>query len=555
MFIRKKKSPNTPNKTSIQIVENVRKGNKVSQSVIRHVGIALNDDEVKDLIMLAEKIKFNLEQERQPVLPLFDPEDILKERTKAREAKKREDKPINVNLKELKEEQRINEGIVDVFGTLYDEISFDKIFTGKNSKSRNATLKSCVMARLANPSSKTRSTELVENDFAIKLPIDRIFRMMDQLEKIGDKVKSFVRDATLGILGEKVNVLLYDVTTLYFESFTEDELREFGFSKDCKFKEVQVVMVLIATTKGLPITYELFPGSTTEVKTLLPVITNMKEKYNVSDVEFVADRGLFSGGNLDILEDEGIEYVVAAKLKNMSKKVKDDILTVKPTDLDTFNSKEIEYKGRRLIVNYSPKRAAKDKKDRERLLERLEKITDKTGKVEVKNLVRNSGTKKYLKFNKENKSIAEINKFKIGLEERWDGIHGVVTNSKKITINEAFEKYSNLWLIEESFRINKHDLKLRPIFHRTKERIEAHLLICFLAYALARQMMYRVELQYEKMSFAKIRDQLLSVQASVLVNHKNKKKYLIPSKASLEAVKLYRTLGLNRSTVPSEITN
>jgi hypothetical protein len=551
MFIRKKASPHNPNKISIQIVENIRKADSVSQSVIRHVGVARNEEEVKDLLLLAEKIKLNLEEERQPVLPLFNPEDVLKSAVEARKKKIEQDDELNVNLKKLREEQRINEGIIDVFGNLFDELNFDKIFTRGSVVAHNATLKSCVLARIANPSSKMRTSELVEKDFAIRLPLDRIYRMMDQLEVLEERVKTFVKDSTLGIIGGKVNVLFYDITTLYFESFSEDELRKFGFSKDCKFKEVQVVLVLITTISGLPITYEIFPGNTSEVKTLLPSIQNLKKIYNVEEVEFVADRALFSDDNLQLLEDEGVKYVIAAKLKNMNQDIKSQILKIKNGELDGYKTSEVDHNGRRLIISYSPDRAAKDKKDRERLVSRLEKISNNKDTVEVKKLIKNAGTNKYLTF-RVDKSVAQINRDKITADELWDGIHGVITNSK-ISQSEAIEKYANLWQIEESFRITKHDLKVRPVFHRESDRIKAHILICFLAYTLARQMMYRTKLQYESMSFERIRNELLAVQASILVHQTTKEKYIVPSKASIDAIKLYQILGLKRSTVPYKI--
>ena len=120
--------------------------------------------------------------------------------------------------------------------------------------------------------------------------VDKIYRMMDELDS--DSVKRTIRNSTLSILRNKVNILFYDVTTLYFESFTPDELRSFGFSKDCKFKETQVVIALITTTDGLPITYEAFPGNTHEVKTLLPVIKKLQREFDVASVDFAAERGM-----------------------------------------------------------------------------------------------------------------------------------------------------------------------------------------------------------------------------------------------------------------------
>lgn len=549
MFIRQKKLSNKAGSVSVQIVESVRKSDKVSQSIVRHVGIGQTEDEISKLVDLAKSIKGRLEEERQPSLPLHSPEDlILKKEVKS------DGLPLFVDLKLLREEQRFNEGIPEVFGALYDQLGFDKIFSGKYSVLNNAILKSCVLARLADPSSKLRTSELLENDFAIKLPVEKIYRMMTQLEAVSDHLLNKVKASTLDLFSNNINVLLYDVTTLYFESFTPDELRKFGFSKDCKFKETQLVLAMITTQEGLPVTYKVFPGNTQETKTLMPAIDELSREFSVENVDFAADRGMFSEENLINLEEKKIKYVVAAKLKNMSKKDKSDILAIHAgSDGDQYKTLETTYKGRRLIVVYSPKRAAKDRADRARLVERIEKIADKNGEVELKKLVNNSGTKKYLTFKNSEDKSASINKTKILEEEKWDGIFGYITNSSS-PAEDIISRYKNLWVIEESFRINKNDLKIRPIFHFKGSRIKAHLDICFLAYALARQIMYRCKTQAnEAPSFRVIRNELLAVQASLLVDTKTKNRYVIPSKASSLAKSLYKMLGLKRSTTPYKI--
>lgn len=545
MFIRQKKSPHNKNKISVQIVESIRSGDAVSQTILRHVGTAENEEELQKLLELAEAIKIRLEEERMPSLPLFLPDRVIKIPEVV------DDKPLPVNLKNIREECRFNEGIVDVFGKLYDDLKFNTLFKGRFADINNAILKSCVLARLANPSSKYRTSELLEQDFAIKLPVDKIYRMMTNLEEMSADVKNIIRSSTLTLLNNNVNILFFDVTTLYFESFTEDELRSFGFSKDCKFKETQIVFSLITTRDGLPITYQVFPGKTQEMQTLIPVLQSLKKEYNINEINFAADRGMFCSKNLDLLEAEKTKYVVAAKLKSMDKKTKEEILSINHNnEKNSFQLKEIEYDGRRLVVMYCPLRAQKDKKDRERLLERMNKKLDSDGKVEVSKLINNNGTKKYLKFDKSNKKTASLNEDKIKLEEQWDGIAGYVTNSTDPAL-EVISNYRRLWEIEESFRINKHDLKVRPIFHHDSKKIMAHMDICLLAYALARQLMYRFEVQQKSnISFEQIRNALLQTQASVLVDKETKKKYILPSKATPLSNKLYQIIGIKRSLTP-----
>ena len=427
MFVRQKKITNKPGRVSIQIVESVRKSDKISQTILRHVGIGETEEEISKLVDLALSIKIRLEEERQPSLPLHSPEDLILKKNI-----KNDDSPLIVDLKLLREEQRFNEGIPEVFGTLYDQLGFDKIFSGKHSVLNNAILKSCVLARLANPSSKLRTSELLENDFAIKLPVEKIYRMMTQLEVVSDHLLNKVKASTLDLFSNKINILLYDVTTLYFESFSADDLRKFGFSKDCKFKETQLVFAMITTQDGLPVTYKVFPGNTQETKTLMPTIEELSKEFSVENIDFAADRGMFSEDNLIILEQKNIKYVVAAKLKNMSKKDKTNILAIHEDNSDAqYKTLETKYKGRRLIVVYSPKRAAKDRKDRARLVERIEKIADKNGEVEVKKLVNNSGTKKYLSFKRNGDKVASINTIKIAEEAKLTAQGTLSTNNGK----------------------------------------------------------------------------------------------------------------------------
>ena len=201
-------------------------------------------------------------------------------------------------------------------------------------------------------------------------------------------------------------------------------------------------------------------------------------------------------------------------------------------------------------MTYSSKRARKDSADRLRLIERLLKKV-KDGKVKIKDVIPNYGTKKYLGLRDKE---AFIDESKIEKDALWDGMHGVLTNANDLSISEIISRYRGLWSIEESFRISKHDLKMRPIYHWTPERISGHILICFIAYALVRQAMYRISLQYEPMSFERIRNELLHAQASILLDKATNRKYLLPSKTTPVQKKLYHIFGLKRSEVPRRMT-
>jgi transposase len=547
MFVRVKPKPN--GKRSIQIVESYRRADQVSQKIVRHVGQAVTDREVEEMTRLAQSMINEMETDKQPCLPFLDPLKVLKGNRQKKESSD------TVKIKNLREEQRIIDGIGDVFGKLYDDLKLDKLIFGTHKDEQwNDILESCVLARIANPVSKRRSASLLEEDYGIKIPLERIYRMMDHVADRESDIKQRIAQTTLSLFQEQVDVLFFDVTTLYFESIDTDELRAFGFSKDCKFKEVQVVLALVTTTKGLPITYKLFPGNTYEGGTLVEMVKDLQTQYAIKNILLVADRAMFSEENLSFMESLGIQYIVAAKLKTLSKSFKSDILHADYKEEVIGDElhwlKEFEHKSRRLVVGYSAKRAGKDAADRQRLVDRLMKKV-KGDKIKVKDLIPNYGSKKYISV--ENGS-ASINQEKIKADAEWDGLHGVITNATDKTSSELLSRYRELWQIEEAFRISKHDLKMRPIFHWTENRIKAHIAICFLAFTLAKQAVYRIALQQEPMSFEQIRNELLHAQSSVVIDLASQKKYMIPSHVTVNQKKLYQAFGLKRSQAPYDLT-
>jgi transposase len=544
MFIRKKKRKN--GKISVQIVESQRRGDKVSQVILRHVGQAENEQEADIMEILAQSILKKIEEERQPSLPLFEPEEIITPESEKGEI------DSSVELKNLREEQRINVGFPDVFGKLYNELGFDKLIQNtRKDQQWNKILRSCVIARLANPSSKKRTSELLGRDFGVRLSLEKIYRMMDHLAEQEDDVKDHIMGTTLALFREKVEVLFFDVTTLYFESFEPDDLRKSGFSKDNKFKETQIMLALITTTKGLPIGYKIYHGKTFEGHTLLDMMIDLKTKYDVKDVTVVADRAMFTQKNFDGMDDINIQYIVAAKLKSMSNSLKKKILSSSYNETvvngKTSWTKEFEYKSHRLIVSYSSDRAKKDATDRQRLIDRIMKKA-KDGKIKVTDLITNQGNKKFLEIKG---GEVTINEAKIAESAKWDGLHGVITSNCDEDSSKILERYRGLWQIEEAFRVSKHDLRMRPIYHWTEPRIRAHIAICFIAYTLVKQILYRLSIQKGlDLSFERIRDELAHIQASVLVDLTTKEKYILPSKATSTQKKIYKALGMNLTDTP-----
>ena len=400
---------------------------------------------------------------------------------------------------------------------------FDTIDSGYKQSENNKLLREVVLARIDKPASKRKSVINIAKDRNKEIDLDSIYRMMDKLNKREEWVKEKIARNTLGLFKDKIDVAFFDVTTLYFESFTPDELRVSRYSKDNKVKETQVVLALMTAMDGLPLGYELFPGNTYEGSTLISAVNTLREKYAVVDVSIVADRAMFTE---KILND--VEIVV----KNACSGI-------------TNWTGEYDYKGRRLVVGYSKKRALKDKKDRERLLERLKKKI-KGEKVRVADLVKNTGTKKYLRFDKKNKEFAILDEEKIEMAKRWDGIYGIASSHdrEKVSGAEIFERYRGLWQVEDAFRVNKHDMKMRPIYHWTAKRVKSHILICYMAYALVSTLRHKLKKRNIKLSIERIKEELGYLQASIVRDGQSGKRFLLPSKVTPIQRAIYKSLGL-----------
>lgn len=558
MFVRVKATPNSPRR-SVQIVESRRTGAKISQVILRHVGIALNDHEEQELLRLAELIRVEMESERSQTLPLFAPEEIAGHGVR-KQGRQRGTIPAkipieDVRLVDVREQQRVIEGIPEVFGKLYEQLGFDKILP-----STNDVLKATVLARIANPVSKHRTAALLEQDFGVTIPLEKIYRMMDGLYDKREFMQEIVRTATIDLFQERVDVAFFDVTTLYFESTKDDELRKFGYSKDQKYHCVQVVLALATTEQGLPLGYRLFHGATAEVKTLLECIDAWRSLVKIGQITFVADRGMMSEANLKTLDDRGIDYVVAASLRKLPHERHAEILGDEgylPTMVDNDFTwvKEFSLTGkRRLIGSFSARRATKDISDRKRIVEKLQKkigIKKRKKHSSVKKLVSNAG---YLKLiSTEGHQEAIIDEEKIARDAQWDGMYGIITNTL-LTPQQVLARYRRLWTIEQAFRISKHDLAMRPIYHFKPERIEAHVSICYMAYALLRHAQYRVGIQQKHMSVEHLCNELLTVQASIVKDNKGGGYYRIPSRMSEDAKAIYRAFGISRSTTPSALS-
>lgn len=370
-------------------------------------------------------------------------------------------------------EQLHRVGFDFLLGKIFDEIGFNTI--------DDQFFRQLVIARIAFPKSKLKTTEYLARYQQIHWSEDQLYRYLDKLyHKQKEQVQQISYTHTLKVLDNQINVVFYDVTTLYFEIDHEDELRKTGFSKEGKHQNPQIVLGLLVSKDGYPLAYDIFEGNKFEGHTLVPVIDSFKVKYNLEQLVVIADSGLLSKNNVSELQQKGYEFILGARIKNVKEKTTEQILQL---SLKNGESAVLNMHDLRLIITYSDDRARKDKYNREKGLKKLEKQI-KTGRL-TKSSINNRGYNKFLKLEGEIKVAIDENKLQ--QDAKWDGLKGYLTNAN-LNKDDVIENYQQLWKIEKAFRIAKTDLKIRPIYHRLQRRIEAHICISFVAYKVHKEL-------------------------------------------------------------------
>jgi len=383
---------------------------------------------------------------------------------------------------EIEETQRVLDNVDNVLlnGTelildrVYRQIGFDRI--------GDDILRQLVIARLSQPLSKLATVDYLKSYYDEDVQLSKIYRYMDKLhQKQQERVQQISVEHTRNILGGNIGLVFYDVTTLYFESDYSDELRERGYSKDGKHSQPQVVLGLLVSRGGYPLSYSLFNGSQYEGYTMIPIVEDFVQRFDLDDFVVVADSGLMNQKNIGILESGGYKYIVGARIKNENQETKDWILSLKKQE-GVFYERNKSDKCR-LIVSYSAARAKKDAFNREKGVKRLKK-NFKQGIITKEN-INKRGYNKFLDISDEVK--VTINQEKITQDEQWDGLKGYLTNTN-LPAQEVYEQYRDLWVIERAYRITKGTMEMRPMFHFTPKRIEAHVCICFVAYKVYKEL-------------------------------------------------------------------
>jgi transposase len=449
MFVRKKL--NSSGSISVQVIQKINGRNKIHKIL----GSATTQQEIEKLVNLAKQEIDKLTA--QPRLFISESDAVIEQVFAVLN---------NANIRTL--------GPEIIFGKIYDSIGFGAI--------GESLFRHLVIARLAFPLSKLKTIDYLYRYQGLYFDIDAVYRFLDKLNnKLKPQVEQIAFSHTKKVLNGNISVVFYDMTTLYFEASDEDDLRKTGFSKDGKHQCPQIYIGLLVGLGGYAIGYDIFEGNTCEGHTLIPFIEKISQKFSLNKPIIIADAGLLSNDNIKALESKGYEYIIGARIKNETEAIKSQILSTSFVDGTTKSYSK--NKTTRLIVNYSDNRATKDAYNRKRGLTRLENQV-KRGRLTKAN-INNKGYNKYLKLTGD--VVIEIDYDKYNKDRVWDGLKGYVTNTK-LSDTDVVENYKNLWHIEKAFRMSKTDLRIRPIYHRLKNRIEAHICISFTAYSIYKEL-------------------------------------------------------------------
>ncbi|MGA9235507.1 MAG: IS1634 family transposase [Desulfobacterales bacterium] len=343
-----------------------------------------------------------------------------------------------------------------------------------------------------------------------------------------------------------LDLVFFDTTSIYFEG-GGDTIGQRGFSKDHRPDLKQMVVGAVIDDKGQPICCEMWPGNTTDVKTLLPIVEKMQQRFKIDRVCIVADRGMISAETIRQLEnpENKIPYILGTRMRKV-KEIRDVVLShpgrykeVRPESVDgkdpePLKIKQVEHNGHRYIVCCNPRQARKEARDREVILAALKEQIKKG----AKSLVGNKGYRKYLKLAKDSVSIDEE---KVRYESRFDGKWVLSTNTN-MSAEKVALSYKELWQVEKVFRDVKSLLNTRPIFHQRDRTIRGHVFCSFLALVLRKELERQLNLAGHVLEWADIKQDLKALQQVTI--EENGRKMAIRSKCEGVCGKVFQAVGV-----------
>jgi transposase len=456
-----------------------------------------------------------------------------------------------------------------LFGRLWRQIGIDRLLADllRDRKFEFAVERAIfltVLHRLVAPGSD-RAAEKWKQDYSIpgaaELSLHHLYRAMawlgeplpnEQPTGAGTRVprttKDLIEEELFGRrrdLFSSLDVVFFDTTSIYFEGAGGETLGHYGNSKDHRPDRKQMVVGLVLDNEGDAVCCEMWPGNTTDVKSLAPVVERLQKRFRVGQLCVVADAGMISAEAITGVEQRGWSYILGARLRQ-SKEVRQKVLSqrgryeeVHPPrsqskDPSPLKVKPVEVEGRRYIVCLNPEQAEKDQRDREAIVAALEEALHRG----AKSLVGNKGYRLYLKARGESFSI---DKEKVRREARYDGKWVLRTNTD-LSAREVALKYKQLWMVEEMFRSMKSVLETRPIYHRRDETIRGHVFCSFLALVLRRELERRLENGGKRLEWADVIRDVDSLQEVEL--EVDSKRYLLRNETKGTAGRVFQACGV-----------
>ncbi|HDY75277.1 MAG TPA: IS1634 family transposase [Candidatus Marinimicrobia bacterium] len=348
-------------------------------------------------------------------------------------------------------------------------------------------------------------------------------------------------------LFSNMELVFFDTTSIYFEGRGGETIGKNGHSKDHRPDLKQMVVGVVLDNKGRPLCCEMWPGNTTDVKTLIPIVKRMKKRFGIQRISIVADRGMISQEVLNWLEssENNMEYILGVRMRKV-KEVKRDVLSrsgryqqvvpqkQKSKDPSPLKVKEVRIEDRRYIVCLNPAQSRKDKADRQAIIESLER----TLKQGSKTLVGNKGYRKYVKIVKNSMSV-DFDKVKN--EERFDGKWVLRTNMNLPTAEVAL-RYKELWMVEQIFRNVKSLLVTRPIYHQRDDTITGHVFCSFLALVLMKELEHKLAQAGFCFEWEEIKQDLKAL-AEVIIEESGKR-FVVRTESQGVCGKVFQAVGV-----------
>ena len=403
---------------------------------IDHIGSAHSEEDLATLLTLAKQ-KLNAAQHS-----LFDPDPSQ----------------LEVGI-----QQATSTVLLDVLKEQYVQLGFDRL--------ADEDFQNLCIARLVEPTSKLDSVRVLADLGVDAISKDRLHRCLKRViaDNYQDKLAKLC--FAQASQGAGITLVLYDVTTLYFEVQKEDDYRKPGMSKERRL-EPQIVVGLLVDQNGFPLELHSFEGNKAETKTILPVVEAFRKRHGLIGITVVADAGMLSADNLEALAEAGYAYIVGSKMYKIPYDIAEYQETKELSDNQIITA-NTAVAGQRIIYQYRAKRAALDLHNITKQIEKAEKI------------IKGKTTAKKAKFLSVTTKKKQLNQALVDKAKALAGIKGYVTNLDAPD-EQIVGYYHQLWHVEQSFRMSKSDLRARPIFHRQRDAIEAHLTVVMAALAIGR---------------------------------------------------------------------